>query len=137
MLIRPFLKDLLDNIEGFFTGENTEVEDQANIYNAINHLSVDEYYWWEDPDRPIDMEDFTPIDALDKEEIEFSGEKYYVVDGDIEFDDEVIGVSTKTKSNDQGLYETVKLLIEGGEVVAIEESEYAFNSSDDSVDIYD
>jgi len=51
------IQDILSEIDDFLVGEYTDLDSQVEAYQVMNHCTVEEYYWYEDNDRPMDYDD--------------------------------------------------------------------------------
>ena len=127
------IKDLISDIDGFLSGEYKDLDEQISAYEVMNNCTIDDYYWYEDNEKPMDVDDFDPVESVCNETVEFDGKTYYVVDGDCE-DEEMVAVSSEAKPDCYGCYETVRLILEDGKVVDVEDNDQLYNSTENELD---
>lgn len=127
--------ELLDTTDDFLVGEYTDVGSQITAYELMNNCVIENYYWCEDYDRPMDADDFTPIEEANDGIVELDGQKYYLVAPyGIDDDEDLYGVLVDAKPDRQGRYDIVHFLTEDGQPVAIEDCCYQFDSTNYELD---
>lgn len=127
------IKEIISDINEFLAGEYTDTDSQIEAYEVMNNCTVYNYYWYEDEDKPMDVVDFEPIESVCDETIDFKGNTYYIVEGGLD-DDEIIAVSADARPDCNGCYETVKLVVEEGGVVNVEDNSQLYNSTYNELD---
>ena len=130
--------DAFNHTDDICFGEYSSMDEQMEIFAMINNIKDPEYYWCEDSDCPIDIEDkwteFTPPIKLGYGTVVFNGEEYdFVEKADEEAEEGVHAVRRGEAANDEGYFKTVLLTVEFGEggkinVTACEESEDLYNA---------
>ena len=84
--------EAIEGIEGLPWGEMTDMDSQVDVYNMANGTAIDEYYWCEDDECPMDPDSMNSLDDFGWTSYEYDGETYYLVDDEInEEDDEYEG----------------------------------------------
>lgn len=48
------IKDIISDIDGFLSGEYTDLDSQISAYEVMNNCTIDQYYWYEDIDIPME-----------------------------------------------------------------------------------
>lgn len=127
------IKEIISDINGFMAGEYTDTDSQIEVYEVMNNCVIDNYYWYEDEDKPMDADEFEPIQSVCDETIDFNGNTYYVVEGGLD-DDEIIAVPSDAGPDCNGCYETMILVVEDGEIVNVEDNSQLFNSTYNELD---
>lgn len=110
-----------------------EPQEQMDLFCHANGIKDDvEFYWWDDDDCPIniedDMEDFTPPEDLGYGTVTYEGCEYYIVEEDLDIEEgeenvsRLHAVKVGETCDDQGWYPTVLLTLreEGDELVAVD-----------------
>ena len=136
--------DAFNDTDDIYFGEYTEMDAQMEVFAKINKIEDPEYYWCEDSDCPIDVDDdwndFTKPEDLGYGSVTYNGQEYYLVDEPTGEDgEELHAVSSKATSSDSGYYDTVLLTVNHGDndeiiVTSCEESEDEYNAVDGYVE---
>lgn len=127
------LKDLLRGVSGFLTGEHKGMDEQIEAYCIMNNCKIENYYWCEDYDKPMNVDDFIPINENNLDVMEYDGTRYYIVDNN-STDSEIIAVSEKQTPDCYGKYETVRLHIFEGKITGIRSNDEKYNSTDECLE---
>ncbi len=123
------IKDIISEIDGFLAGEYSDMDSQIEVYEVMNNCSIDHYYWYEDTEKPMDVNNFKPVESVCSETVDFDGQSYYVVEGGMD-DDEIVAVPSDAEPDCNGCYKTVILVVEDGEVVDENSNDQYFNSTE-------
>lgn len=130
------IHDLLSSIDGFFNCSMSMMDDQVEIYNIIHETDYSDYFYSEESEKMIDIEDFTPISDNELKTIDFKGTSYYLIDHYIDGDDDIdnldgdeYAVSFDATPDAYGCYDTVILKFENGKVKDVIESDKYYNST--------
>lgn len=127
------IKDIISDIDGFLAGEYSDTDSQIYVYEVMNNCTINNYYWYEDDDKPMAYSDFEPIESVCDEKVDFNGNTYYVVEGDLD-GDELVAVPLDAEPDKYGRYETVMLVVDEGEIVDVKNSDKLFNSTYNELD---
>ena len=104
------IKDIVSKAKGFLSGTITESADQqVKAYEVMNNCKIEEYFWYENDDHPMDIDEFIPIEDVCDDILHIDNKKYYVVPESFE-GNTLIAVSEDAKPDRYGLYETVKVV---------------------------
>ena len=115
----------IEGLDGVLCGEYTSVEDQAYLFNKANGTHIDEYYWYEDSDCPIDPDEMKYLDDFNWDTYEFKGETYLLVDdtindADQEHEGKRWGFGAYGDPDDDGMFECVILLFDDEEDTVVD-----------------
>lgn len=155
--LKEELRDILCGVEGYFCYEDSDIDCLVRLYELANDCTVDESYWGEDPDCPMALDDFEPLDKEHLETVKYKRKLYYIVRGSIQdeesadeddydaydFDDDgdgdseplrVIAIANETKPNPHGQYASVVLTVRDGKVESLHENSRWYNSTEDIFD---
>ena len=108
--------DAFNDRDDIWFGEYTDMDWQMDIYAKANKIKDPEYYWCEDPDCPVDIDDcwngFTSPKDLDYGIVYFERRKYYLVEETNNEDGEQLhAVHCKDVADDHGLFSTVLMTV--------------------------
>ena len=155
--LKEELRDILCGVEGYFCYEDSNIDCLVRLYELANDCTVDESYWGEDPDCPMALGDFEPLDKEHLETVKYKRKLYYIVRGSIQYEDpadeddydaydfdddgdgdseplRVIAIANKTEPNPHGQYATVVLTVRDGKVESLHENSRWYNSTEDLFD---
>ena len=136
--------DTFNDTDDIYFGEYTDMDAQMEVFAKINKIEDPEYYWCEDSDCPVDIDDgwndFTKPEDLGYGSVTYNGEEYYLVDEPTGEDgEELHAVSSKATSSDSGDFDTVLLTVNHGDndeliVTSSEECDDTYNAVDGCVE---
>lgn len=100
-----------------FWGEYTEMEQQMEFFAKLNKIRNPEYYWFEETDCPINIDDkwsdYVPPKDLDYGTVYHNRCKYYLVeDANKQEGEQLHAVHCKVVGNDRGIFPTVLLTVD-------------------------
>ena len=127
--------DAFNTRRDIFFGEYSDTDSQMDIYAEINHIKNPEYYWWEDEECPVDIDNgwYTEPKECDYGTVFYNHRKYYLVQEPNNKDGEqLLAVHCKEKPDDRYHYKTVLLKVLYGKNGRIKVS-----SCEESDEIYD
>lgn len=134
------LIEVFNSREDIWFGEYAEMDWQMEIYAQFHNIKDPEYYWCEDSDCPVDIDDdwysYTAPKDLGIGTVYYNHRKYYLVEDPTEEDGEQLhAVHCQSVPDDQGLFPTVLLTMEykkNGKkvVVECEECDEQFNAAE-------
>ena len=132
--------DAFNERDDIYFGEYSDMDSQMELFARINQIANPEYYWCEDDDCPVDIDDdwtdYTAPKDLGYGTVIFEQVEYYLVEKPSDVEREQLhAVSCGTKPDDNGYFDTVLLEIshsEEGEmkVIACEQSDDYYNAID-------
>ncbi len=131
-----FVIDAFNERDDIFFGEFSDMDSQMNLYAMINHIKNPEYYWCEDDDCPVDIDDdwadYTEPEQLGYGTVCFENVEYYLVEKPNNVDGEQLyAVPCEAEADDHGLFSTVLL-----EVSYLENGEIKVTACEASDDFY-
>lgn len=142
------IKELIESIPEFSSALSmSDIDGQVENYKKMTGSDLYEFYSY-DERLPVDEDDddFTPIEESDEPTVEFSGQKYYVVDvefEDTEWDDEedefdgadvLIAVKEGAKPNMFGQYPTMRLIRDGETIIRVEKNKLWYDGVNGEVE---
>lgn len=109
--------DAIMGIDGMLYGEMTDMDSQVEVYNAANGTNIEEYYWCEDDECPMDPDYMNSLDDFNWRSFEYDGETYYLVDDEIndadaDHDGNRWGYGAYGEPDDYGKFECAILLFD-------------------------
>lgn len=109
--------EALEGIDGVLCGQYIYPEDQAVVYNAANGTNIEDYYWCEDDECPMDIDEMNDLDSFHWNTYEYEDETYYLVDDEInDADDEHEGkrwgIGAYGEPDDFGKFDCMVLLFD-------------------------
>lgn len=112
--------DAIKDIDGMLYGEMTDMDSQIEVYNAAHGTNIQEYFWCEDDDCPMDPDDMSTLDDFNWGTYEYDGKTYYLVDDEIneaddKYDGKKWGYGAYGDPDDYGKFNCVILLFEENE----------------------
>lgn len=108
--------DAFNDRDDIWFGEYSDMDWQMDIYAKVNNIKNPEYYWCDDSDCPVDIDDswgsYTEPKNLEYGTVYFKSCKYYLVEDPNEEEGEQLhAVHCKAAPDDQGRFSTVLLTI--------------------------
>lgn len=116
--------EAIEGIDDVLCGQYIFPEDQATVYNRANGTDIEDYYWCEDDECPMDPDEMNSLDDFNWNSYEFEEATYYLVDDEIndadeDHDGKRWGYGAYGESDDYGKFECVILLFDENEDVVV------------------
>lgn len=108
--------DAFNDRKDIWFGEYTDMDWQIEIFAKANNIKEPEYYWCEDDDCPVDIDDswsgYQPPEDLDYGTVYYKRCKYYLVEEtNNEEGEQLHAVHCKEVADDHGLFTTVLMTV--------------------------
>ena len=131
--------DTFNDRKDIFFGEYTDMDWQMEMYAKQNGIVDPEYYWWEDDDCPVDINDYTEPKDLGYGTVFIKHRKYYLVEEPDKVEGEQLhAVHCRQKPDDHARFSTVllELSYKNGKmrIVACNKSDDIYNAVDDCIE---